>query len=134
MVALDAAQDTIGPRIASHLRTLYPKNAAKLIAADFDVEEVTARGWLAGKQPSNRHMTRMIARWGKSFLDFVYAPLTGALDIDTRLDRVVADIAALQAELRRMRHAEADRRVAGTLAHVARRGEQRARGVPHGEG
>lgn len=134
MTSLDLARDDIGPRIAAHLRTLYPKHAAKRLASDFCVEEVTARGWLAGSRPSNRHMDRMIARWGNSFLDFVYAPITGAPDLETRLDRVFADIAALQAEIRRMRHAEAHRRVAGALAPVARREEQRSGGIPRGEG
>jgi hypothetical protein len=134
MIAVDAIHDDVGSRVASHLRKLYPSNAAKRIASDFDVEEVTARGWLAGRQPANRHMTRMIARWGASFLEFIYAPITGATDIDTRLDRVVSDIAALQADLRRMRHAEAGRRVVGALAHVARREELGAGRIPHGKG
>ncbi|OWJ67431.1 hypothetical protein [Inquilinus limosus] len=112
MTSLDLAHDEIGPRLAAHLRSLYPKHAAKRLATDFGVEEVTARGWLAGKRPSNRHMDRMFARWGRAFFDFLYAPIAGATDIDSRLDRVAADVAALQAELRRARDAEAARRVA----------------------
>lgn len=134
MTWADVCPEQVGGRVADHLRAIYPRHAEKLIAEDFKVHEATAKGWLSGNMPANKHLTKMIARWGKNFLDFVYAPVIGDPDIDIRLDRVVADIAALQAELRRMRHAEGHRRAAGAVAPVARGDEHSSSGLPRGEG
>lgn len=99
----------VGARVSSHLRVLYPRDAAKSIARDFGVGVDTAKGWLSGRPPANRHMTRMVARWGKTFLDYVYAPHIGASGIEQRVERVLADMAALQADLRRLRNATSRR-------------------------
>jgi hypothetical protein len=129
MTALDCAHQDVGARLATHLRVTYQSHAAKRIAADFDVEEVTARGWLKGRMPVSRHLTRMVARWGKPFLDFLYAPVLGDPDLDIRLDRAIAEMTVLQAEFRRQRDAETARRVARVVPPVAAGAEQRAGGA-----
>lgn len=134
MTALDHTHDDVGARLAAHLRVTYQAHAAKRIAADFDVEQVTARGWLKGRMPVSRHMTRMVARWGKPFLDFLYAPVLGAPDLDIRLERAITEMTAVHAEFRRLRDAENARRVARGLPPVAARKEQQPGGISRSPG
>jgi hypothetical protein len=64
----------VGQRTAAWLRQQYPNAHAKRIARDFNVDERTAKSWLAGKPPSTDYWHSCVARWGKGFVAFVYAP------------------------------------------------------------
>jgi len=118
MAWADVCHEQVGIRVADHLRVIYPRNAEKLIARDFKVHEATAKGWLAGNVPANKHMTRMVQHWGKTFLDFIYAPVIGAANIDTRLESLISEIAAIRADNRRTTIAPA-LRMDGAIPHVA---------------
>lgn len=62
----------VGPRCATWLKEVYPLNRGKLIARDFGVSESTAWRWLAGEAPTVRALEEMAARWGRTFLEYVF--------------------------------------------------------------
>jgi hypothetical protein len=126
MTWADVCPEQVGARVADHLRVIYQRNAEKTIACEFGVHEATAKGWLAGSMPANKHLTKMISRWGKTFLDFIYSPVIGVSDIDTRLERALAEITAIQAETRRIRGG-INRNLDGAVPHVEG-GDQHPRG------
>lgn len=93
--------DDTGQRIAGILRGEYPRNREKLIARDFDVSPRTARGWLSGRLPQNKHLLMMAARWKEKFLAVVFGPLVGdewAEELELR-----AELRELDARLARLR-------------------------------
>jgi transcriptional regulator with XRE-family HTH domain len=63
----------VGPRCASWLKEVYPANRGKLIARDFRVSESTVWRWLAGEAPTVRVLEEMAAKWGRPFLEYVFA-------------------------------------------------------------
>lgn len=77
----------IGQRWAYWLHQAYPKDAAKLIARDFDVSISTSTRWLGGVVPTFDHFTLAAKRWGRPFLAFVFERLPKMSDdqVDDRL-------------------------------------------------
>lgn len=78
----------VAARVAVYLKQAFGPNAAKLIAAEFGVAVDTAKGWLAGHMPANKHMIRLKQRFGGAFVAFVYEPFewSRAYDLRARLD------------------------------------------------
>ncbi|MHB2165657.1 hypothetical protein [Alsobacter sp. R-9] len=89
----------VGPRCATWLKELYPNHRGKLIARDFDVSESTVWRWLAGEAPTVRILEEMSARWGRPFLEYVFAGQDGPAGDD--LQRLIA----IRAELDRREEA-----------------------------
>ncbi|MCZ8102307.1 MAG: hypothetical protein O9972_30995 [Burkholderiales bacterium] len=78
----------VGPRCATWLKEVYPANRGKLIARDFRVSESTAWRWLAGEAPTVRVLEEMGAKWGRPFLNYVFAGSAGPAGDD--LQRLMA--------------------------------------------
>lgn len=85
----------VGECVAAWLRQWRPSDTAKHAAVAFDVAVVTAKGWLAGRRPSNEHLDRMIARFGRPFVAFVYQPICP----DLAEDALAAEFAELSGRL-----------------------------------
>ena len=107
-------QVSLGQQIAAFLRQRYPKNAAKLIATEFDVSIATAERWLAGVHLSAKHIAQMQAKWGEPFTRAAVPGTFAAAD---------AHAATLAAELEAARKA----RDAAELEGQRRRAEE----APH---
>jgi hypothetical protein len=106
----------VARRVSAWLRQAYPGlNAVKLIAADLDVSPDTAKGWLAGQMPANRHMLKLKRRFGGAFVAFVYEPFEWSRDYDLR-----ARLDDLRGRLDELRVAM-DQREAGRRLRVAGR-------------
>ena len=91
----------VGSRVAYWMRQVYMRDAAKLMARDFQCSPHTAKKWLLGEQPSNKHLNMMAQRWGKAFLAFIYEPIVGPwrdYAMDAELDDLKARIAAIERE------------------------------------
>ena len=91
----------VGSRVAYWARQIYARDAAKLLARDFQCSPHTAKKWLLGEQPSNKHLNMMAQRWGKAFLAFIYEPIVGPwrdYAMDAELDDLKARIAAIEQE------------------------------------
>lgn len=80
--------DEMGRRVATWLRTTYPRDGAKRIARDTGTSPHTVRKWLGGALPENRHMAMMASRWGARFLAFVYAPALSAAEAAAEADEL----------------------------------------------
>lgn len=96
--------DEMGRRVATWLRAAYPRNGAKGIARDTGASPHTARKWLAGVLPENKHMAMMASRWGARFLAYVYEPAIGTdtlLAARTQLQDLRAQLDQLEADLDR---------------------------------
>ena len=78
----------VGPRCATWLKEVYPANRGKLIARDFSVSHSTVWRWLAGEAPTVRVLEEMAAKWGRPFLEYVFAGSAGPAGDD--LQRLVA--------------------------------------------
>jgi hypothetical protein len=98
---VDALAAEIAARITTWLRQTWPRHTAKQAAAALGVSVETARGWLAGQMPANRHMVALTARFGAAFIAHVYAPFPWARDYDliARLEELSHGLAALRAAL-----------------------------------
>jgi hypothetical protein len=68
----------LGARVAAWLRDHYPRNARKLIAAEFRVCETVAKGWLRGSAPTSARLEDMAARWGGAFIAHAFADACAA--------------------------------------------------------
>lgn len=102
MLNAEAISYGVGQRASAWLRQAYPGDSrAKRIARDFECDERTAKSWLAGERPANRHWDQMVARWGRAFLAFVYQPYFDWAEQE-RLD---AELAALQSVAARLEEA-----------------------------
>jgi hypothetical protein len=106
LASANAISYGVGGRVAAWLRQAYPADAAKLIARDFGSDERTAKGWLSGNRPLNRHWDAMVARWGKAFLMFCYQPHFDWAEQE-RLDAELAALQSIAARLQeeKKRHA-----------------------------
>lgn len=107
----DMLASMVGDRLAAWLRQAYPDAKAKRVAADFDVDERTAKSWLSGALPKNKHMLAMKQRWGWRFVAFIYQPMdfAGQADLRARLDVLDTELA----EVRRLLADRKARRVSG---------------------
>lgn len=113
----------VGPRCATWLKEVYPANRGKLIARDFRVSQSTVWRWLAGEAPTVRALEEMGAKWGRPFLEYVFAGSAGPAGDD--LQRLTA----IRDELDR-REAEAKARakeVEGEFRQYSRATPQSAR-------
>lgn len=83
-------------QVAKRVTSWLSGYSKKELALIFDVSERTAKGWLAGNLPQNKHLIAMIERWGMAFVEDVFAP---ALDKEispyNRLERISRDVRAL---------------------------------------
>lgn len=93
----------LGARVSAWLRDQYPRNARKLIAAEFRVCETVARGWLRGYTPTSARLEEMAARWGWAFVAFAFsdACAAAARNVHNALNRRRD---ALSAQLQRQTH------------------------------
>lgn len=91
MIASAYPPPAVGERVAAFLRQWRPQDTAKHAANTFDAAVVTAKGWVAGKRPSNEHMERMIQTFGRPFVAFVYQPICP----DLAEDALAAEVAEL---------------------------------------
>lgn len=105
----------MGQRVSLWLRRAYPSAGAKRIARDLDASPHTARRWLEGALPENRHLAAMASRWGRRFLAWVYEPAIGP----------AADF-ALDDELQELRRRLARLETDYAIARETLRGEDRA--------
>lgn len=95
----------------------YP---AKELARRFDCSLSTAEGWRQGRTlPQARHMVHMVAQWGPTFLDFVYAPVLEDADLDRRLEACEQMLAAVRKEIRRAAASPLARATGPQGAHMA---------------
>lgn len=86
----------------------YPgPHKRKRLASEWGVSEALARQWLEGKIPTSKYLTRMIARWGRAYVGFVWQGCDWArgLMIDDGLDKAAAQLAALQRQIEELRKA-----------------------------
>lgn len=86
----------------------YPgPHKRKRIASDWGVSEALARQWLEGKLPRSIYLTKMIARWGRAYVGFVWQGCDWArgLMVDDGLDRAAAQLATLQKQIEELRRA-----------------------------
>ena len=81
----------VGPRCAIWLKEIYPANRGKLIARDFRVSESTVWRWLAGEAPTVRALEEMGAKWGRPFLEYVFAGSAGPAGDDLQRLIVIRD-------------------------------------------
>ncbi len=88
----------VGQRVAAWLRQTYPTGVrGKQIARDFSVALPTVDRWLAGYRPAGGVFDRMVARWGRAFLAWVYQPLGWA-----EAERLQCEIDVAQKQLVRI--------------------------------
>ena len=88
-----------GERLAAWLRPM----SAKGLAAEFRVDWRTAERWRAGQLPGFGHFARMVDRWGVAFVSYIFEPSLLAdrdLALDARLERIAAELATVQGEIR----------------------------------
>jgi len=112
----------VGSRIAAWLRQAYPDNRAKRIARDFGCDERTAKSWLAGKRCENHHWDRMVARWGKAFLGFVYSAhfdWAAQLALEAQLEALQADLDDIRQQIKGTPNESNVDRTAGAVAFGA---------------
>jgi hypothetical protein len=84
----------IGARRAAWLRdTAYVGNdKSKRMQADWDVSHATAERWLAGEMPGNAQLERELRRWGRPYVEFLFAPALGIVPaMGAPLLRVIAN-------------------------------------------
>lgn len=69
----------IGARRAAWLRdTAYVgAHKAKRVQGDWDCSLATAERWLAGEMPGNAQLEREMRRWGRPYVEFLFAPALG---------------------------------------------------------
>jgi len=82
-----------GYRCAIWLRQAYGYNRGKSIARDFGVSENTAWLWMSGKCPSIWHLEAMVARWGRHFLEYVFADLDEPTEAIETILKIRAELA-----------------------------------------
>lgn len=94
--------------------------AAMVSTPDSVVDYRTAEAWKSGRTfPQTKHWAAMAARWGRPFLDCVFAPALAeadSADIDVRLERVLRDIDLIRLEIKNERKAG---RLAGRAVDAA---------------
>ncbi|MGE0716896.1 MAG: hypothetical protein AB7P02_15750 [Alphaproteobacteria bacterium] len=98
--------DAMGQRVAVWLRHRYPREGAKRIARDMAASPHTARRWLEGALPENRHLVEMGRRWGSRFIAFVFEPVIGpaaGLALDDELQELRERFTKLEAEFAQAR-------------------------------
>jgi hypothetical protein len=79
----------------------YP---VKVLAQIAGAEQRTAKGWRNGQFPRSPHFSRMVAHWGRQFLDHVYGHLLHDDPTpEQRLDRIEQDLVALRRSIHRAR-------------------------------
>lgn len=93
------AANLIGDRVRAWLLQVYPSRDAKDIARGEDVSIQTARRWLSGCLPENKHMAALAVKFGKAFVAFVYEPACGDMRL-ARLDAQLEDISARLAQVK----------------------------------
>lgn len=117
---VDFLMAEVAARIAAYLRQAFPgPSTTKQVALAFDVAVDTAKGWLGGQMPINRHLLAMKARFGAAFVAFIYEPMSwaGAYSLRARLDDLRAGIDELRSELdRQEKHLVFDLRARGVLS------------------
>lgn len=98
----------ISQRHVNFLReSAYPgPHKRKRISSEWGVSEALARQWLEGKIPSSKYLVRMIAKWGRSYVGFVWEPCgqwAREMLMDDGLDRAAAQLETLQKQLEELR-------------------------------
>lgn len=120
-----------GERLAAWLQPM----SAKALAVAFGVDWRTSERWRAGQLPGFRHFAAMVDRWGAGFVEYVFAPALADRDValDRRLERAMAELATLRAELHGLDAAvgRGDRAVAGAAPGNGGRGADSS-GAPAG--
>jgi len=95
------------PRLAQWLRQKYPRDTAKMVAADVRAPVRTVENWLTGTAPSLAWVMQMILVWGPDFLGCIMDEQPQWLDDarakeeGRRLDAELARLHARRAELER---------------------------------
>ncbi len=94
----DAILPDVGARWADALRRRYIFCAAKRIAADFDVDVRTAKGWLGGQAPMAAYYQIAWQRFGIDFIVETLSPFPNVdrQSLDAEFDACRKHIAALR--------------------------------------
>ena len=118
---MDGVTIEMGNRVASWMRQAYPRDAAKLAARDFECSPHTAKKWLLGERPANKHLDMMAKRWGKAFVAFIYEPIVGPwrhYAMDQELEDLKSRIAAIEREFAHEPIGAPARAVVGATADI----------------
>lgn len=102
----------IGQRWAHWLHNAYPKDAAKLIARDFEVSISTSTRWLGGVIPTFEHFTVAAKRWGRPFIAFVFGKLPTMSEAEI-MDRLSAAERSAEAALQQIKEIRNEAMVSG---------------------
>lgn len=129
----------MGDRVKSWLLQAYPTGRAKDIARGEGVALNTAKQWLLGKLPENRHMAAMAQRFGQAFVAFVYEPVCGPMRIavlDSELQDIKQRLGRLQQDIDdatgRRDHRDPDAHAAPVDRQAEHRGGRVVGGAPEG--
>jgi hypothetical protein len=101
MGATCVGTDSYGPRhrLAAYLRRQYRgEHQIKRLAADIGCQDKTAENILASHWPSDTHLGRIVARFGRDVFDAVFGP-----DIDATAARLAGEIRDLEDQAERKR-------------------------------
>ena len=99
--AVDQLPRAVGGRVGRFLRTEWPRHTTKLAADTFGVHPTTAKQWVGGAMPANRHFLAMIHRWQSRFVASALEP-TG--DWTKELAATRADLAETRERYQRLIH------------------------------
>lgn len=99
--------------------------AGWLTTPEAEVAYRTVEAWKAGRTlPQEKHLAAMARRWGRPFVEHLFAPLLGLeVDVEARLDRVLADIQHIKGDIeheRKTRGGAAGRAVGRAAAGLGR--------------
>ena len=87
------AKELIAVKTTGWLREYSAKQLSKM----FDVSIRTSRGWRDGNLPQNKHLIQMAERWGQSFIEQIFSPITKfEITDDHRLECIAHHVSMMQ--------------------------------------
>ncbi|MGE0718527.1 MAG: hypothetical protein AB7P02_23975 [Alphaproteobacteria bacterium] len=98
MPGCEIASGAVGLRVAEWLAQNFPGWSLKAIARELGASHHTVKRWCSGERPANDAFDAMVARWGKAFVDHVYAPVIRPW----RAESLAEEVADIRRRLARM--------------------------------
>src|SRR5690554_4365015 len=101
LMGLAAEPESASAEACRRLAEFFRPWTAKELAREFGCSPRTAECWKIGQWPGSRHEHAIVQRFGRAWLDFVYAPLLPAEDraVGAQLAEIEGRLAAVRVSI-----------------------------------